>query len=56
MATTTVQADELHEAWRLLSPEERIESFGFLSPEEAQAVEVAISQPAGPGAAADQTP
>lgn len=32
----TVSADELHEAWRLLSPEERVESFGFLSPEEAQ--------------------
>lgn len=32
----TVSAEELHEAWRLLSPEERIESFGFLSPEEAQ--------------------
>lgn len=36
MATTTISADELHEAWRLLSPEERVESFGFLSPEEAQ--------------------
>ncbi len=37
MATaTTIGADELHEAWRLLSAEERIESFGFLSPEEAQ--------------------
>jgi magnesium transporter len=33
---TTVSAEELHEAWRLLSPEERVESFGFLSPEEAQ--------------------
>jgi magnesium transporter len=32
----TVSADELHEAWRLLSPEERVESFGFLSAEEAQ--------------------
>jgi magnesium transporter len=36
MAAATVTADELHEAWRLLSPEERFESFGFLSPEEAQ--------------------
>ncbi len=36
MPIATVSADELHEAWRLLSPEERIESFGFLSPEEAQ--------------------
>jgi magnesium transporter len=36
MPTAIVSADELHEAWRLLSPEERIESFGFLSPEEAQ--------------------
>jgi magnesium transporter len=36
MAAATVSADELHEAWRLLSPEERIESFGFLSAEEAQ--------------------
>ncbi len=36
MAAVTVSADELHEAWRLLSPEERIESFGFLSAEEAQ--------------------
>lgn len=36
MAAATVSADELHEAWRLLSPEERVESFGFLSPEEAQ--------------------
>jgi magnesium transporter len=36
MATTTVSADELHEAWRLLSPEERVESFGFLTAEEAQ--------------------
>ena len=36
MPTATVSADELHEAWRLLSPDERVESFGFLSPEEAQ--------------------
>jgi len=36
MDAATVSADELHEAWRLLSPEERVESFGFLSPEEAQ--------------------
>jgi magnesium transporter len=36
MAATTISADELHEAWRLLSPEERLESFGFLTPEEAQ--------------------
>ena len=36
MAPTTISADELHEAWRLLSPEERVESFGFLSQEEAQ--------------------
>ena len=36
MAAATVNADELHEAWRLLSPEERVESFGFLSAEEAQ--------------------
>lgn len=36
MAATTISADELHEAWRLLSPEERVESFGFLSAEEAQ--------------------
>ena len=36
MAAATVSADELHEAWRLLSPEERVESFGFLSPEAAQ--------------------
>lgn len=36
MTAATVSADELHEAWRLLSPEERVESFGFLSPEEAQ--------------------
>ena len=33
MAAVTVTADELHEAWRLLSPEERVESFGFLSAE-----------------------
>jgi len=32
----TVTTDELHEAWRLLTPEERIESFGLLSPEDAQ--------------------
>jgi Mg/Co/Ni transporter MgtE len=36
MAAITISADELHEAWRLLSPEERLESFGFLSPEAAQ--------------------
>jgi len=36
MPIATVSAEELHEAWRLLSPEERVESFGFLSPEEAQ--------------------
>jgi magnesium transporter len=36
MAAATISADELHEAWRLLSPEERLESFGFLSAEEAQ--------------------
>ncbi len=36
MAVTTVSSEELHEAWRLLTPEERVESFGFLSPEEAQ--------------------
>src|SRR3954466_9742273 len=36
MAAATVNADELHEIWRLLSPEERIESFGCLSAEEAQ--------------------
>ncbi|HEV2853647.1 MAG TPA: magnesium transporter [Thermoanaerobaculia bacterium] len=36
MPTATVTMDELHEAWRLLTPEERIESFGLLSPEEAQ--------------------
>jgi magnesium transporter len=36
MTAASVSADELHEAWRLLSPEERVESFGFLSPEEAQ--------------------
>ncbi|HEY2289237.1 MAG TPA: magnesium transporter [Thermoanaerobaculia bacterium] len=36
MAAATISANELHEAWRLLSPEERIESFGFLSAEEAQ--------------------
>jgi magnesium transporter len=35
MAAATVSADELHEAWRLLSPEERVESFGFLPLEEA---------------------
>lgn len=36
MAAAIVSAEELHEAWRLLSPEERVESFGFLSAEEAQ--------------------
>ncbi len=36
MAVTTVSSEELHEAWRLLTPEERVESFGFLEPEEAQ--------------------
>jgi magnesium transporter len=36
MTATIISADELHEAWRLLSPEERVESFGFLSREEAQ--------------------
>lgn len=36
MDAATISADELHEAWRLLSPEERVESFGFLSAEEAQ--------------------
>lgn len=36
MAAITVSSEELHEAWRLLTPEERVESFGFLSPEEAQ--------------------
>ncbi len=36
MAAITISADELHEAWRLLSPEERLESFGFLTPEAAQ--------------------
>lgn len=36
MDATTVSSEELHEAWRLLTPEERVESFGFLSTEEAQ--------------------
>ncbi len=36
MAAITVSSEELHEAWRLLTPEERVESFGFLSTEEAQ--------------------
>src|SRR5215475_12793050 len=37
MATmTTVSADELREAWRLLTPEERIESFTFLSHSDAE--------------------
>jgi len=36
MAAAIISSDELHEAWRLLSPEERVESFGFLSAEEAQ--------------------
>jgi magnesium transporter len=36
MAATIISADELHEAWRRLSPEERVESFGFLTPEAAQ--------------------
>jgi magnesium transporter len=31
-----VSTEELHEAWRLLSPEERLESFGLLAPEDAQ--------------------
>jgi magnesium transporter len=34
--TPFITADELHEAWRLLSPEERIESFGFLPRGEAE--------------------
>ena len=36
MATAVISADELREAWRLLSPAERLESFGFLEPEEAE--------------------
>jgi len=35
-AIATVTTEELHEAWRLLSPEERLESFGLLAPEDAQ--------------------
>ncbi|HKI03316.1 MAG TPA: magnesium transporter [Thermoanaerobaculia bacterium] len=35
-ASATVTTDELHEAWRLLTPEERIESFALLSSEDAQ--------------------
>lgn len=34
--TPVISADELHEAWRLLSPEERIESFQFLPRGEAE--------------------
>jgi magnesium transporter len=36
MATAVITADELREAWRLLAPAERLESFGFLDPEEAE--------------------
>lgn len=36
MATTEISADELHEAWRLLSPAERIESFNFLARGDAE--------------------
>lgn len=35
-AIANVTIEELHEAWRLLSPEERLESFGLLTPEDAQ--------------------
>ncbi|HYG64912.1 MAG TPA: magnesium transporter [Thermoanaerobaculia bacterium] len=36
MATTLITPDELREAWGLLSPAERLESFGFLVREEAE--------------------
>lgn len=37
MSTTTmISADELREVWGLLTPEERLESFGFLPREEAE--------------------
>lgn len=36
MASAVITIDELREAWRLLSPPERLESFGFLEPEEAE--------------------
>jgi magnesium transporter len=36
MANAVITADELREAWRLLAPEERLESFGFLDPEEGE--------------------
>ncbi len=35
-AIATVTTEELHEAWRLLSPDERLESFGLLAAEDAQ--------------------
>src|SRR5829696_5700885 len=36
MATTLITPDELREIWGLLSPAERLESFGFLVREEAE--------------------
>jgi magnesium transporter len=36
MQTTVVTADELRDAWQLLSPAERLESFSFLAREEAE--------------------
>jgi magnesium transporter len=36
MPTAIISADELREAWRLLSPAERLESFNFLTREEAE--------------------
>jgi magnesium transporter len=36
MPTAVITADELREAWRLLTPSERLESFSFLEREEAE--------------------
>ena len=36
LTTTQISAEELREAWRLLSPAERLESFGFLARGEAE--------------------
>jgi len=36
LTTTQISAEELREAWRLLSPAERLESFGFLPRGEAE--------------------
>jgi len=38
LMTTQISAEELREAWRLLTPAGRLESFGFLPRGEAEAL------------------